>query len=37
METGGWIMLGILWGGILSLGIYCFGKILSQEKDAPEL
>jgi len=33
MNTGGWIMMAVLWGGILSLGFYCFSKILSGDKD----
>jgi len=32
MDTGGWIMLGIMWGGVITLLIYCFSKILSSEK-----
>ncbi len=31
MEIGGWIMLGLMWGGVTWLGIYCFRKILSGE------
>jgi hypothetical protein len=33
MEFGGWIMLGLMWGGVLLLGIYCFGKILTDDGD----
>jgi len=33
MEFGGWIMLGTMWGGVLALGIYCFGKLFSGEED----
>lgn len=33
METGGWIMLGFMWGGVFVLGIYCFRKILSKDDD----
>jgi hypothetical protein len=36
MNVGGWIMLGLMWGGVLILGIYCFRKILTDE-DNPEL
>ena len=33
MNTGGWIMLALMWGGVFALGIYCFGKILSENNN----
>ena len=33
MNTGGWIMMILMWGGVIALGIYCFGKILSENGD----
>lgn len=27
-------MLGLMWGGVLVLGIYCFGKILSNNGES---
>jgi hypothetical protein len=32
MDVGGWIMLGLMWGGVISLLLYCFIKILTSEK-----
>jgi hypothetical protein len=32
MNVGGWIMLGFMWGGVLSLLIYCFTKILIKNR-----
>lgn len=30
-------MLGMMWGGVLILGTYCFYKILSNKDDVTEL
>ncbi len=32
MDVGGWIMLGFMWGGVITLLIYCFAKILTTDK-----
>lgn len=37
METGGWIMMGLMWGGVLTLGIFCFTKILSDDEGNTQL
>jgi len=33
MNTGGWVMLALMWGGVIALGIYCFSKVLSENGD----
>ncbi len=37
MEIGGWIMLVLMWGGVIVLGIYCFWKILMSEEENSQL
>lgn len=32
MNTGGWIILIIMWGTIIGLGIFCFGRIFMDKK-----
>jgi len=35
MNTGGWIMLSLMWGGIIALLIYCFSKVFWGKKESP--
>jgi hypothetical protein len=34
MKTGGWIMLSLMWGGIITLLIYCFSKVFAGKKES---
>ncbi len=37
MELGGWIMLIIMWGGVISIGTFCFRRILAENDDDTQL
>lgn len=32
MNVGGWIMLVLMWGGVIGLLLYCFAKILTSDR-----